>query len=75
MRRVCLRSGRALPDDARVLVGGLAVGAMNARYASRAAGTNRIQAGSMGGHLAMLSENVPAFLAAAIFSGTRQRET
>lgn len=75
MRRVCLQPGWELPDDARVLVGGLAVGAMNARYASRAAGTNRIQAGSMGGHLAMISEKFPAFLAAAIFSGTRQRDT
>lgn len=48
---------------------------MNAWYASRAAGTNRIHAGSMGGQLATVAENVPAFLAAAIFSGTSQRET
>lgn len=75
VRRICLRAGRALPDDARVLAGGSAAGAVKARYASRASGTKRTQAGSIGGQLAVASVNVPAFLAAAIFSGTRQRDT
>lgn len=56
------------------LVGRLVVSA-NTRQASSAGGTSLIHAGSSGGQLATRAAKVPLFLAAAIFSGTAQRET
>lgn len=48
---------------------------MKSRYACKAVGTNRIQAGSIGGQFWVDCSNVPFSLARAIFSGTHHRET
>lgn len=74
-RRFLLLRAGGLPDDADLISGGRWLGAIKARYASSAAGTRRIHPGSIGGQFAVSWSKVPACLAAAIFSGTLQRET
>lgn len=49
--------------------------AVNARHSSSAAGTRVIQAGSIGGQLAVIWSKVPSVIERMIFAGTSQRET
>ena len=69
---------RALPlllDDAGLVGAALGWSVMNCRYSASAAGTKRIHAGSIGGQFLVDSLKVPLAFAAAILSGTTQRET
>lgn len=62
-------------DDSPAFWIGRLVSSLKSAQACIADGTRRTQAGSIGGQLATWSAKVPAFFAAAIFSGTAQRET
>lgn len=57
--RLLLRGAAGVLDDVGALLMGREIMALNVSQAARAAGTNRIHAGSIGGQLATLAAKVP----------------